>query len=90
MLESNEPVQIAMAKGLLEDAGIPFFLLQGITTLVNDVTPLLGKLVQVQVPRDREAEAREILAPVLEPIPASEANLPGGPEEPGTSDAPQE
>ena len=84
VLESNEPVQLAMAKGLLEDAGIPFFLLQGITTLVNDVTPFLGKLVQVQVPRDREAEAREILAPVLEPM---SPELSDGSEEPGGSDA---
>ncbi len=86
MLESNEPVQIAMAKGLLEDAGIPFFLLQGITTLVNDVTPLLGKLVQVQVPRDREAEARELLAPLLDPVPISESASPDDPEFPGQAE----
>ncbi len=90
VLESNEPVQIAMAKGLLEDAGIPFFLLQGITTLVNDVTPLLGKLIQVQVPRDREAEAREVLEPVLEPLSVPEAELSGEPEEPGMGDAPRQ
>jgi hypothetical protein len=90
VLESNEPVQVAMAKGLLEDAGIPFFLLQGITTLVNDVTPFLGKLVQVQVPRDREAEARELLASLLEPASIAEtefAELPGESGESGGSGA---
>ena len=72
VLESIEPVQIALAKGMLEDAGLPFFVLQGITTLVNDVTPFLGKSVRVQVPRDREAEARELLAPLLEPATIAE------------------
>jgi hypothetical protein len=73
VLEGNEPVQIAMATGLLEDAGIPFFLLGNITRLVNDVTPLLNKVVCVQVPRDREAEAREVLAQLSEPVAIGEA-----------------
>jgi hypothetical protein len=38
-----------------------------ITTLVNDVDPFLQKHVRVQVPRDREAEARELLETLLEP-----------------------
>ena len=67
VLETEDSVQLAMAKGLLEDAGIPFFLLGQIASLVNDVDPFLQKHVRVQVPRDREAEAREILDPVLHP-----------------------
>ncbi len=61
VLESNDRLQIAMAKGLLEEAGIPFFVLGQITTLVNEVDGFLRKWVRLQVPRDREAEARELL-----------------------------
>ncbi|MGO9255962.1 MAG: DUF2007 domain-containing protein [Bryobacteraceae bacterium] len=67
VLETQDSMQFAMAKGLLEDAGIPFLLLGQITTLVNDVDPFLQKHVRVQVPRDREAEARELLETLLQP-----------------------
>lgn len=61
VLETNDQIQLALAKGLLEEAGIPFFVLGQITTLVTDVDGFLRKWVRIQVPRDREAEAREIL-----------------------------
>jgi len=61
VLETSDLIQLAMVKGLLEDAGIPFFVLNQITTLVSDVDGFLHKWVRVQVPRDREAEARELL-----------------------------
>jgi hypothetical protein len=64
VLETNDGIQLAMVKGLLEDAEIPFFVLGGITTLVTDVDPFLHKWVRVQVPRDREAEARDLLETV--------------------------
>jgi len=67
VLETNDRLQLALAKGLLEDAGIPFFALGQIATLVQDVDPFLHKWVRVQVPRDREAEARELLESLLEP-----------------------
>jgi hypothetical protein len=76
-LESNDSVQLAMAKGLLEEAEIPFFVLDGITKLVNDVNPFLNKWVSVQVPRDREAEAKDLLEPLLHPedcAPATDAD----------------
>lgn len=66
-LETNDGIQLALAKGLLEDAGIPFFVLGQITTLVQDVDPYLRKWLKLQVPLDREAEARELLAPLLQP-----------------------
>ena len=85
VLETNDPIQLAMAKGFLEDGGIPFFILGQIATLVTDVDGFLHKWVRVQVPRDREAEARELLQELLQP----EASLPGdgeaGAEEPGES-----
>jgi hypothetical protein len=67
VLETNDGIQLAMVKGLLEEAKIPFFVLGQITTLVTDVDGFLRKWVRVQVPRDREAEARELLETVLQP-----------------------
>jgi len=67
VLATNDQIQLAMAKGLLEDAGIPFFVLGQITTLIQDVDAFLHKWNQLQVPRDREAEARALLETVLQP-----------------------
>ena len=67
VLETNNRIQLAMAKRLLEDAEIPFFILGQIATLVQDVDPFLHKWVRLQVSRDREAEATELLQPLLEP-----------------------
>ncbi|HUA60038.1 MAG TPA: DUF2007 domain-containing protein [Verrucomicrobiae bacterium] len=84
VLETQDTVQFAMAKGLLEDAGIPFYLRGQITRLVNDVDPFLQKHVRVQVPRDRETEARELLEMLLQPDPNAlseeedTASAPGG------------
>ena len=61
VLESNDRIQLALAKGLLEEAGIPFYNLGQITTLINEVDGFLQKWVKLQVPRDREQEARELL-----------------------------
>jgi Putative prokaryotic signal transducing protein len=61
VLETNDRIQLAMAKGLLEDAAIPFFVLGQIATLVQDIDPFLQKWVRLQVPRDREAQARDLL-----------------------------
>ena len=66
VLETNDRIQLALAKGLLEDAGIPFFVLGQIVTLIQDLDPFLHKWVRVQVPRDREVEARELLEPLRE------------------------
>ena len=74
VLETNDPVQLAMAKGLLEDAGIPLFVLGQIATLIQDVDGFLHKWVRLQVPRDREAEARELLEQVLQPVPEDTAD----------------
>jgi hypothetical protein len=77
VLETNDRFQLALAKGLLEDAGIPFFALGQIATLIQDVDPYLHKWVRVQVPRDREPEAREILDQLL----VAEASPESGGEE---------
>ena len=67
-LESSDRIEVAMAKGLLEEAGIPFFVLGQIATLVSDVDGFIHKWVRLQVPRDREAEARELMAQLHEPV----------------------
>ena len=66
VLETNDRIQLALAKGLLENADIPFFVLGQIATLVTDVDPYLHKCVRIQVPCDREAEARELLEGMLQ------------------------
>jgi Putative prokaryotic signal transducing protein len=61
VLETNDRMQLAMTKGVLEEAGIPYFILGQIAMLIQDLDPFLNKWVRVQVPRDREAEARNLL-----------------------------
>ncbi|HTS66945.1 MAG TPA: DUF2007 domain-containing protein, partial [Candidatus Acidoferrales bacterium] len=68
VLETNDRIQLALAKGLLEEAEIPFFVLGQIATLVQDVDGFLKKWTRLQVPRDREAEAREILETLIHPL----------------------
>jgi hypothetical protein len=68
VMETNNSLQLAMAKGLLEDAGIPFSPLGEIATLVQGVDAFLHKRVRIQVPREFEEEAREALEPLLEPV----------------------
>ncbi len=73
VLATDDRIQLALAKGLLEDADIPFFVLGQIATLVQDVDGFLHKWVRVQVPRDREAEARELLDGMLQEDGAGES-----------------
>ena len=61
VLETNDQIQLAMAKGLLEDAGIPLFVQGQLATLYQSVDGFLWKWVRLQVPEDRAAEAQELL-----------------------------
>jgi len=61
VLETNDRIQFAMAKGLLEDAGIPLFVHGQFAMLYPSIDGFLRKWVRLQAPRDREAEARELL-----------------------------
>ena len=67
VLETNDQIQLAMAKGLLEDAGIPLFVEGQIATLYQSVDGFLRKWLRLEVPRDRESEAREALDQILHP-----------------------
>ena len=69
VLETNDAFTLALAKGVLQEADIPYFVLNEIATLVTDVDPMLRKWVRVQVARDREVQARELLASLLQPEP---------------------
>jgi len=67
VLVTNDQIQLALAKGLLEAAEIPFIALGEITTLVAGADPMLHKWVEIQVPRDNEAQAKEALAALIQP-----------------------
>ncbi len=61
VLETNDQIRFAMAKGLLEDAGIPLFIQGQLATLYQSVDGFLRKWVGLQVPEDRADEAKELL-----------------------------
>lgn len=61
VLESDDPFAIAFAKSALDEAGIPYYVLNEISRLVNDIDPMLHKWVRLQVAADHEAEARELI-----------------------------
>ncbi len=68
VLETNDRSQLALVTGLFKEVGIPFFVLGQIATLIQDIDPFLHKWVRVQVSRDREIEARELLEALEQPV----------------------
>ena len=56
----RDPVAIALAKSLLEEAEIPFFTMDQSTVPRQDSGNVMGWWT-LRVPRDRVAEAQEIL-----------------------------
>jgi hypothetical protein len=73
ILETNNAIHLSLAAGLLKEAGIPYYILGKIATLIQDVDPFLHKWEKLQVPRDREAEARELLQQLEAPVEDVEA-----------------
>jgi hypothetical protein len=69
VLETNDQIQLAMAKGLLEHAAIPFFIQGQFATMYQNVDGFLHKWVRLQVPQDRASEAHEVLELVRNPRP---------------------
>jgi hypothetical protein len=55
-----DPIAIGLARTLLEEAGIPFFVMGQNVAARQESGNFIGWL-DFRVPRDREAEAREIL-----------------------------
>lgn len=62
----QDPIAIALAKSLFDEAGIPYFTMDETKGAQRDVESFIGWWT-VRVPRDREAEAREILRSVETP-----------------------
>jgi hypothetical protein len=86
VLETTNPIQLALAKGALDDNGIPYFVLGQIATLITDIDPFLFKCVRLQVPCDREQEARALLDAVLQPVETLPEDAEAGPEETGAAE----
>jgi hypothetical protein len=83
VLEGNSRVELASAKGLLEQAGIPFYVLgEEISARYAIVSPFIHPWWRVQVALDREAEARTLLRQLEETDPAREAGEEENPESP--------
>ena len=59
----SDPIAIGLAENLLEEAGIPFFAMDRNVAARQESGNFLGWW-NVRVPREREAEAREILLSV--------------------------
>jgi hypothetical protein len=67
VLEANDPVLLGLAKGLLEDAGIPFYSIGSeLGVRFGPVTPYANPWQSIQVGADREAEARALLADTIQ------------------------
>ena len=66
VLEGNDPLVIASAKGLLEETGTPFYVLgEELGKRYGAVGDFIYPWCRIQVGRDREAEARAALEPFL-------------------------
>lgn len=61
----TNPIAIGLVESLLQEAGIPFFVMDQNTAARQESGNFFGWL-SVRVPREREAEAREILLSVEE------------------------
>lgn len=59
----QNPIGVGLAKSLLQEAGIPFFTMDQNIAARQESGNFIGWW-SVRVPREREAEAREILASV--------------------------
>jgi hypothetical protein len=67
VFESNDTFALGLAKGSLEDAGIPFWTHGDETAARLALGPVLFPSCQFLVTSDREAEAREVLASLESP-----------------------
>jgi hypothetical protein len=61
VFESNDKFAIGLAKGSLEDAGIPFWMQGDQTAAQLVLSPIMFPSCRFLVPKGREAEARKLL-----------------------------
>ena len=67
VLEGNDPLMIAAAKDLLEEAAIPFYVLgEELGVRYGPVGPFIHPWCQIQVGVDHEREARTLLRQIEE------------------------
>jgi hypothetical protein len=67
VFESNDRIAISLAKGLLEDSGIPFWMQSNETASHLALVPVLFPSCHFLVPKNREVEARELLGSLALP-----------------------
>ena len=65
IFESNDRSVIAMARGVLEDAGIPFWMQEDETAARLVLGPIMFPSCQFLVPKSRGLECRDLLGPLL-------------------------
>jgi hypothetical protein len=70
VFQSNDRILNGMAKGSLEDAGIPFWIQGGETAAHLGIGAVLFPLSRFLVPENREAEARQLLDSWATPVTA--------------------
>lgn len=64
---SANPIVLAMAKGALEDARIPFMIAGEGLGRTGSIDLLRGAVCEFVVARDREPDARSVLEPLTQP-----------------------
>ncbi len=75
VFESNDGLSIALAKGLLENTGIPFWMQDDESASGLLLGPFVFSVCRFHVPKDREVEARELLATLAPPQGEERQNL---------------
>jgi hypothetical protein len=60
VFESTDQFAIALAKGTFEDSDIPFWIESGETASRLAMDPMVFPACRIVVPKDREAEARDV------------------------------
>lgn len=68
VFESNDAFVIGLAKGALEDSGIPFWMQSEEATARLVLGPVMFPPSRFMVPKHYEAEARELLEPLQSPL----------------------
>jgi hypothetical protein len=66
VLTTTDPVALALAKGSLEDAGIPYYIAGELTGPGESISPLMNRWQRIAVSREDEEEARRLLEPLTE------------------------
>jgi Putative prokaryotic signal transducing protein len=81
VLETGDPFALSLAKASLEDAGIDYFVdgndpSGSASSLGVCLSCPSGGCCRIQVARESEGEARELLEPLRDPSPIDEADVP--------------